>query len=55
MDRKPQDEHEQVKHAEKASDCGATHGDCPNTWKGTCNREAGHDGSHHCSSCNMAF
>jgi hypothetical protein len=38
-----------------ASECGATHGDCPNTWKGTCDREAGHDGSHHCSSCNSVF
>jgi hypothetical protein len=38
-----------------ASECGATHGDCPNTWQGTCDREAGHDGSHHCSRCNAAF
>jgi hypothetical protein len=38
-----------------ASECGATHGDCPNTWKGTCDREAGHDGSHHCSRCNSVF
>lgn len=38
-----------------AAECGATHMDCPNTWKGTCDREAGHDGSHHCSSCNSVF
>ena len=38
-----------------SSECGATHGDCPNTWQGTCDREAGHDGSHHCNRCNSAF
>lgn len=55
METKPRDKKEQVRHAEKSSGCGATHGDCPNPWKGTCDREAGHDGSHHCGSCNMAF
>lgn len=38
-----------------ASECGAQHSDCPNTWKGTCDREAGHGGSHHCSQCNSVF
>jgi hypothetical protein len=38
-----------------SAECGATHNDCPNTWKGTCDRAAGHDGSHHCSSCNSVF
>jgi hypothetical protein len=37
------------------ADCGSTHGDCPNSWKGTCDRDGGHDGGHHCSSCNMVF
>lgn len=35
--------------------CGQTHDDCPNSWKGSCDREAGHDSSHHCSSCNSVF
>ena len=35
--------------------CGATHNDCPNTWKGTCERPAGHEGSHLCSSCKSMF
>jgi hypothetical protein len=35
--------------------CGAVHDDCPHTWKGTCDRDAPHDGSHHCSSCNSSF
>lgn len=38
-----------------AGACGAAHGDCPNAWKGSCDRESGHDGSHHCSSCNGSF
>lgn len=38
-----------------ASECGASHGDCPNTWKGSCDREAGHSGSHHCDKCNSYF
>lgn len=38
-----------------ASECGMPHGDCPNTWKGSCDREAGHSGSHHCDKCNSAF
>lgn len=38
-----------------ASECGVTHSDCINTWKGTCDREADHSGSHHCSSCGMTF
>lgn len=37
------------------SECGQTHSDCPNSWQGSCDREAGHDGSHHCSRCNSAF
>ncbi len=35
--------------------CGVTHEACPNSWKGSCDREAGHSGSHHCGSCNSAF
>jgi hypothetical protein len=38
-----------------ASECGAVHGGCSGTWQGTCDREAGHDGSHHCNRCNMMF
>lgn len=38
-----------------ASACGATHNDCANTFKGTCEREAGHEGSHFCSSCKSYF
>lgn len=38
-----------------SSECGATHQDCPNTIKGTCDREAGHSGSHSCSACRSAF
>ncbi|HEX6904828.1 MAG TPA: hypothetical protein VF789_34290 [Thermoanaerobaculia bacterium] len=38
-----------------ASECGVTHSDCPNTWKGTCDREAGHSGSHHCDKCMSYF
>ncbi len=41
------------KHA--SSECGSTHDDCPNTWKGSCDREAGHSGSHHCDKCQSAF
>jgi hypothetical protein len=37
------------------SECGASHGECVNTWQGGCDREAGHWGSHHCSSCNTVF
>lgn len=37
------------------ADCGANHGDCISSWKGSCDRAAGHDGSHHCSSCGMSF
>ncbi|HEX4952794.1 MAG TPA: hypothetical protein VF017_05295 [Thermoanaerobaculia bacterium] len=40
---------------EDQGECGATHGDCPNSWKGSCDRSAGHDGSHHCGSCNSSF
>lgn len=36
-------------------ECGATHNDCPNTWKGTCDRSAGHSDSHHCNRCNSVF
>jgi hypothetical protein len=38
-----------------ASECGATHSDCANTWKGSCDREAGHEGSHHCNRCQSVF
>ncbi|QQR75903.1 MAG: hypothetical protein IPJ17_10160 [Holophagales bacterium] len=41
--------------APKHGECGMTHGDCISTWKGCCDREAGHGGSHHCSSCNSTF
>jgi hypothetical protein len=37
------------------TECGASHSDCPNSWAGSCDREAGHDGSHHCDRCNAAF
>lgn len=40
---------------EKNSGCNAAHADCANGLKGNCDRENGHTGSHHCSSCNMAF
>jgi hypothetical protein len=40
---------------EYGSECGVTHADCIGSWKGTCDRAPGHDGSHHCSSCNMVF
>lgn len=48
---------DQVPYSEKpaAAECGALHSDCPNSWKGSCDREAGHDGSHHCDKCNSAF
>jgi hypothetical protein len=36
-------------------ECGVTHDDCPNSWKGTCDRSPGHAGSHHCSKCQMVF
>jgi len=50
------DKKEEHKHAECGYDtCGVEHTDCPNTWKGTCDRSASHDGSHHCSSCNSLF
>ncbi len=42
-------------HPGYGSECGQQHGDCPNSWQGSCDREAGHDGSHHCSRCNAAF
>ena len=41
--------------APKHGECGMTHGDCISTWKGCCDRDAGHSGSHHCSSCNSTF
>ncbi len=53
---KPEKQGNDLKPAEQGyGTCGATHGDCPNTWKGTCDRESGHDGAHHCSSCNGLF
>lgn len=38
-----------------ASECGAEHTDCPYTPKGHCDREASHDGSHHCNKCQSVF
>ena len=38
-----------------SSECGAIHGDCPNAWKGSCDHEAGHSGSHHCDKCQSYF
>jgi hypothetical protein len=35
--------------------CGVLHDDCPNAWKGSCDRSSPHDGSHHCGSCNSSF
>lgn len=35
-----------------AAECGAQHMDCPDSWKGSCDRPAGHEGSHHCDRCN---
>lgn len=35
-------------------DCGASHVECPNG-NGSCERAAGHDGSHRCSSCRSSF
>lgn len=57
MNAKSEDRKDQAHYGDRpaASECGATHSDCPNTWKGTCDREAGHDGSHHCSQCNGVF
>jgi hypothetical protein len=34
--------------------CGASHTECPNG-SGSCERAAGHDGSHRCSSCRGSF
>lgn len=57
MAKKSEDKKDQVhycgKHAN--SECGVSHGDCPNTWKGSCNREAGHSGSHFCDKCLSPF
>jgi hypothetical protein len=39
----------------KDSECGASHDGCPNTPNGSCDRESGHSGSHHCSACGMQF
>lgn len=44
---------EKVEHS--ASECGAQHEGCPSSWKGTCDRPAGHDGSHHCDRCHSSF
>lgn len=57
MVKKSEDDKDQAHHSGKqaASECGATHDDCPNTWKGTCDSEAGHSGSHHCDKCHGAF
>jgi hypothetical protein len=52
-DKKPPKEVEPPKF--NSSECGATHTECPNTWKGTCTRPVGHDGSHFCSQCNSYF
>ncbi len=53
--RKPEKTEEAPKAAENGGTCGAQHGDCPQAWKGSCDREAGHDGSHHCSACNSLY
>ena len=45
----------EVARVHSAEECGAIHSDCPNTWKGTCDRPAGHDGSHQCGTCHSAF
>jgi hypothetical protein len=56
MDNKPKDKKEEVKYTERGyGTCGVTHDDCPNTWKGTCDLSAPHDGSHHCSACHSLF
>ena len=39
----------------KYGDCGVIHDACPNDWKGSCDRSVGHDGAHHCSSCNAHY
>lgn len=51
----PSDEKKETVRIAKSSECGATHSDCPNSWQGSCDREAGHDGSHHCDKCNSLF
>ena len=45
----------EITKTQAASQCGAEHTDCPHTWKGVCDREAGHDGSHHCNQCQSMF
>jgi hypothetical protein len=45
----------EAEKTQASQECGAEHSDCPNVWKGTCNRAAGHDGSHHCDRCNGLF
>lgn len=56
MSKKQVDKKEEVQYRERGyGTCGAPHGDCPNTWKGSCDREAGHEGSHHCDGCHSAF
>jgi hypothetical protein len=56
MTTKPNDRNDEVKNTECGyGTCGVVHEDCPNTWKGTCDRSAPHDGSHHCDRCNAAF
>ncbi len=46
----------EVAHEHKyGAECGTEHAGCINTINGTCDREPGHSGSHHCSSCNMSF
>jgi hypothetical protein len=39
----------------KSTQCGATHADCPNAWRGSCELSAGHGGSHLCSACKSYF
>lgn len=56
MAKKLDDKKGEVKHTECGyGTCGATHDDCPSTWKGTCDLSSPHDGSHHCGSCNSMF
>lgn len=51
----PSDKKKETARIAKSSECGATHSDCPNSWQGCCDREVGHDGSHHCDKCNSLF
>jgi hypothetical protein len=43
------------KQATYTAECGAPHSGCSNTWPGTCDLAAGHDGPHHCDKCGSSF